>query len=240
MKTRKILLPIILLALCLSLSSCLDLIDGIDGNNHPATEFRNVSAFSGVVSRGAFEVRIIQGSTNEVEIEAESNLLQFIETRVLGKNLIIKTHNSRRLNNHQPMIITVTTTEIDKIELDGSGEIIAHNLSATELDVNLSGSGDIDLEATVDEMYASISGSGNIYLEGVTDYSKMHVSGSGDIHAKDFIQNHCEASISGSGKMYIYVNDVIEALISGSGSIYYDGNPDVSSRISGSGKVVHI
>ncbi len=86
MKTRKILLPIILIAITLSMSSCLDLVDGIDGNNNPTTEIRNVSSFTGVVSRGAFEVRIIQGTTNEVVINAESNLLQFIETRVSGNN----------------------------------------------------------------------------------------------------------------------------------------------------------
>jgi hypothetical protein len=222
------------------MSSCLDLIDGIDGNNNPTTEIRNVPAFKGVVSRGSFEVRIIQGTVNEVVINAESNLLQFIETRVSGNNLVIKTHNNRRLNNHKPMIITVTTTEIDKIELDGSGYISSDSIDSPELDLNLSGSGHIELDISVDDLYGSISGSGHIDLSGFATNGKLNISGSGKLDAHDLIMVNCMARISGSGKMYIFVNDFIDASISGSGSIYYDGNPSVTSHISGSGKVIHL
>jgi len=47
-----------------------------------------------------------------------------------------------------------------------------------------------------------------------------------------------DASISGSGSVYITANQEIDERISGSGGVYYKGNPDkVSSRASGSGKV---
>ena len=224
----------------MSLSSCLDLINCIDGNNHPSIENRNLSSFTRVISRGSFEVRIIQGNTHEVEIEAESNLLQYIETRVSGNNLIIKTYRNRCLKNHRPILITITTPEIDRIELDGSGEITADNLISTEMDISLSGSGTIDLGITVEDLYVGVSGSGNIFLDGTADHTKMHISGSGDIKAEGLIQDDCIAHISGSGKMYIFVNDFLDASISGSGKIYYDGNPDVTSHISGSGKVIHL
>lgn len=240
MKTRKLLLPIILILFSLSLSSCLDLIDGIDGNNNPTTETRNVSYFTGVISRGCFDVRIIQGSTSEVVINAESNLLQFIETQVRGNNLVIKTHNSRRLNNHRSMIITITMPEIDKIELDGSGTITADAVDAQELDINLSGSGQIDLDISVDHLYGTISGSGHVNLSGFANYGKLNISGSGKLDARNLIQDRCIARISGSGRMYVFVNDFLDATISGSGDIYYDGNPSITSHISGSGRVIHL
>jgi len=240
MKLKNQLITIILITVALSLTSCLDIIDCINGNNHLTTENRNLPSFRGVISRGSFEVRIIQGTTNKVEVEAESNLQNHINTRVSGNNLIIDTQNNRCLNVNYPIIITVTTVDLNKVELDGSGTVRCDEVQSTEMDVNLSGSGSVYINLNVEDLYAGISGSGSINLEGTAINSKLTISGSGDIHAKDLIQDHCMANISGSGKMYIYVSETLDARISGSGNVYYDGNPSITTHISGSGKVRHI
>ena len=138
------------------------------------------------------------------------------------------------------MIITVTTPEINKIELDGSGLITAEAVDTQELDLNLSGSGHIDLTISVDELYGTISGSGHMNLSGFATNGKLNISGSGKLDARDVIQDSCIARISGSGKMYVYVNGFLDATISGSGDVYYDGDPSITTRISGSGRVIRL
>ena len=83
-----------------------------------------------------------------------------------------------------------------------------------------------------------LSGSGSIELEGSGAEVYARISGSGKIRADDLKVEVLEASISGSGSIYMTVAEEIDASISGSGNVYYDGDPDrVHSNSSGSGKV---
>ena len=87
-------------------------------------------------------------------------------------------------------------------------------------------------------MDAVISGSGNLTISGEARNADFLVSGSGKIDADDLTLNDCEARVSGSGNMWVYVDRFLDATISGSGSIYYTGEPAIESRISGSGRII--
>jgi len=73
----------------------------------------------------------------------------------------------------------------------------------------------------------AISGSGNISLSGTTDDIKVAISGSGNIHAKDLRTRNLKVAISGSGNIWMAVSDYIKAVISGNGKVYYTGNPEI-------------
>ena len=238
MKTKRILLLIIALT-SLGLSSCLDLINCVDGNNRLTSENRNINSFSGIISQGSLKVEITQGTTNEVIVEAESNLQDLIKTRVFGGNLVIETRN-KCIDNNLPIVVKVTVVDIHRIELDGSGLIISDQLNTNNLDVYLSGSGMINLNVLSESIDARVSGSGQILMSGEANRTDLNISGSGNIRAEQLIQNICEAKISGSGNIYVNVQETLDVRISGSGSVHYFGNPTVNKSISGSGRVVKI
>jgi hypothetical protein len=231
----------------------------IEGNEMVVTENRPAGNISGIVSEGSFKVYIIQDSVNEITVEAESNLLPYIDTWMDGSTLILKEQDNRCINNHYPMIITVRTRNIDFVKLSGSGDIYGNNPFVTDyLRVELSGSGQVDL-ATVatsvetylsgsglirldvqgDRLVSEITGSGEMDLLGSIHKGDLSISGSGNIQAYGLLQDICFATISGSGNIYVTVKDLLDAKITGSGSIHYKGNPAVNSTITGSGVVVH-
>ena len=85
----------------------------------------------------------------------------------------------------------------------------------------------------------SVSGSGNIRLSGSSNELSARISGSGNADCAELIANDVTAHISGSGNVKVFANTSIDASISGSGNIYYKGAAkDVKSHKSGSGKVV--
>ena len=102
----------------------------------------------------------------------------------------------------------------------------------------VSGSGEINLENYTNAMDVRISGSGNLDLVGTGENNKFTVSGSGLIRSYNFMQETCEARISGSGDMQVEVNQNLNVNISGSGSVYYMGEPSLNVTITGSGKVI--
>jgi hypothetical protein len=189
-------------------------------------------------------------------IEAESNLIPLIRTRIDGSALVIDTRDN--LQSHYPMKVYVHTTEIDEIRLSGSGLMHAEDIVTGDLEISISGSGGIffsgtahdvkcfisgsgsmDLGLTCDELKADISGSGEMEVWGTGYNGDFDISGSGSIRAYDFILQECYATISGSGSMYLTVEDYLNVNISGSGNVFYLGTPVIETRITGSGSVIH-
>jgi hypothetical protein len=237
MKTIKTPLLIALFALLIGTSSCVDDIF-LEGNGIVETEFRRASGFDAVSSSGDFDVTIVPGDEYSVEITAESNLLSYIETDVVGNTLKIRTRGMYSLRDHRTIEIYITTPVLNGVALSGSGIIKTGSFLSDDFRVTLSGSGDIDTQISSETLKANVSGSGSIFIEGDTFESEFVISGSGKIKSYDLEQNVCQATISGSGDMYVNVSEAIDAHISGSGRVYYINYPVVYTSISGSGGVV--
>ncbi|MBW6459955.1 MAG: DUF2807 domain-containing protein [Bacteroidales bacterium] len=253
---RRLSLQALLIASALLIFSSCDKWNKVDGNYNVTTESRQVDSFNRVINEGNFDVYIIQDGTNEVFIEAESNLIPLIRTRVQGSALIIDTRDF--LRNHYPMKLFIHVDDITEAKLSGSGLLRAENITAGELDVsisgsgyiffsgtvdklscNISGSGSVDIGIEADELNATISGSGDMDIWGNIRKGVFKISGSGSIKSYELLQKECYATISGSGSMYLTVEEYLDVNISGSGNIYYMGNPVINVKISGSGKLIH-
>lgn len=237
MKTMKFNLLITFFALLIGTSSCIDEMF-VEGNGITETESRSASDFSQVSSSGDFDVTILPGTEYSVEVTAESNLIQYIETDVVGNTLKIRTRGMYSLRDHQAIEVFITTPLLNGLNLSGSGLIKTGNFISDDFQIGLSGSGNIDTQISADKLKANVSGSGNIIIEGDAFESNLVVSGSGKIKAYHLEQSHCLATISGSGDMFVNVSETIDANISGSGRVYYINHPAVHTSISGSGKVV--
>jgi hypothetical protein len=137
------------------------------------------------------------------------------------------------------LTVYVTMKTIEGLSVSGSGKLIGKTpIEAGNIDLDISGSGSMEMDLRAEDVDVDISGSGSVALNGKGDKIDVEISGSGRVKAEEFVVNVCEAQISGSGSCYITANVEIDAQISGSGTIYYHGNPDrVSSHSSGSGKV---
>jgi hypothetical protein len=256
MKTKNVTLVLLLLMSGLMFTGCYDHWHHVEGNYDVITETRQLPAFDRVINEGNFDVYIIQDSLSEVMLEAESNLIPLIRTHIEGTALEIDSKDD--LRNNYPMKIYVHTGDISEIKLSGSGLMRAENILTGNFEIGLSGSGNIlisgtaenvqssisgsgsmDLGLTCDEFEADISGSGVMEIWGNANRGDFDISGSGSIHAYDLILQECYARISGSGSIYVTVEDYLNVNISGSGNVFYLGTPEIETTITGSGSVIH-
>lgn len=230
----------------------------IDGNGTIKTETRNAGSFTEISSESFFDVFIFQDSIEQVIVEAEANLLPYIQTIINGSTLILREQNHYCLDNTLPVKITVRVKDLEKVSLTGSGNIhgnsefdtqsfvidltgsgnIDMEVNAQQVEAWLGGSGNIDLRTTTYDLKATITGSGNMHIWGETLDSDLIITGSGNITAYGLAQDNCYVTISGSGNVYVSVTDYLDVKITGSGSVYYRGSPQVKANITGSGKVV--
>jgi len=202
-------------------------------------ETRDLSGFTGVNFGVAGTVIIEQGSTFSVILEGDRDDLEEIQTVIRGSSLNIRHDNGIWSRNTDKITVYITMPEIEGLSVSGSGKIIAEaEVKTDDLEMNVSGSGDIVLEnLKAESVECGISGSGTIKLAGSTQDAELSISGSGRLKGHEFRTGTMDVSISGSGSCYAMVEDELEASVSGSGDVYYLGDPRIDARISGSGKV---
>jgi hypothetical protein len=254
MKTKTIII-LFISAFLLITSACNKSVLPIKGNGELTSETRSMSSFDRIANEGEFDVYIIQDEVFEVTIEAESNLIGSIRTSMNGNTLEIDTKDN--LKPSRPMKLYIRTPDVHGVSLSGSGIIDLGVIVTDNLDVSLSGSGEIRGDVEAEDVYlgmsgsgsssldlncntleTSISGSGDMYFNGIGNAASFNISGSGAVRAYNFELSTCVATISGSGDMFVNVSEQLNVTISGSGSIYYIGHPTIYKNVTGSGNVI--
>lgn len=212
---------------------------GVRGSGNVVEEVREVSGFTGVALAGIGDLTIEVGERESLGIEAEDNLMTYLETEVRNGVLEIGVQDGVNLNSTRPVRFYLTVEELDTIVLSGSGDIEAPDLEAERFSVTISGSGDVKMgDLSADILNVTISGSGNLDIAGgrVEDQD-ITISGSGEYQAGGLNSGSVEMTISGSGNATIWATDSLDVRISGSGSVNYYGNPRTTFSASGSGEV---
>lgn len=197
----------------------------------------NLDNFSGVGLTLSADVHIRQGSRQSVEIEAKESVIDNITTNV--KNDYWKIGFERNMRNYDKITIWITLPDLDRLSVSGSGDIKGKGKfeGLEELDLSISGSGNIYLEFDAAETNCSVTGSGDMQIEGKTRAQKISITGSGDVDSSELSTRDCVVRITGSGDCEVNASDNLEVYITGSGDVDYKGDPNVRSRILGSGDV---
>lgn len=210
---------------------------GIKGEGPKVTKTLDVSAFDGLGLTISADVYLTQGNTQSVKIEAQQNIIDNLVTDVENGYWRIK--YDKNVQNSGDVKIWITVPTLKKIGLSGSGDIIGETAfkNLGDLDLSVSGSGGIKLDANSTALEVGISGSGDMKLAGTTGNCNVKISGSGGVEAFDLAAKTCNVRISGSGDANVNVSDNLEVAIAGSGDVVYEGSPKVKSKISGSGDV---
>jgi len=153
------------------------------------------------------------GDGNEVIARGSPNAVASVE--VHGSRIVIRCrHESRR-----GLEITLPGQKLHRFNIAGAARVSMEGLSQHELDLRISGSGEVDAKGAVDHMIVSLSGSGSARL--------------GDVAMKKLT-----AHISGSGSIEAAPTDLADVKISGSGDVRLRGRPTkLRSHISGSGRI---
>jgi len=212
------------------------------GEGPLVTQTRNVGNFTGVSSEMSGKVNFTIAPDFKVEITAQQNILDVLNTNVVNGVLHIDFRNNVRVREHEDLLINITAPYADYFRLSGSGNMnVQGDVAANNLKVTLSGSGDIAVQNAVigDKIDTDISGSGNISIaNGAAVNEDVDISGSGKVEMAGVAAQNAVTHTSGSGDVKLALSTNLDAHISGSGSVYYHGNPIISTHISGSGRVI--
>ena len=217
---------------------------GVRGSGNVVDEDRNVSSFDSIRVDYPAAVRISQGGTESLEIEAEDNLLPGLRSEVKNGELRIyyKSQDGEHVNPTKTPVITIVVKDLNSIHFSSAGELTVDGLEAEDLNVSLDGAGSIELnDIAVSDLDVNLSGAGSTTASGTADHLNLTISGFGDFDGKDLQGNTANVTISGAGGATVWAEEDLDATISGAGSVSYYGSPaNVRKQINGVGGINHL
>ena len=230
----------ILIAASTLISSC-NVINGtgVTGNGNIRTEKRSTGNFNAVKTSGSIDIEISSGDAYSVSVENDDNILQYVVTEVHDGTLNVHYKDGYSIMDDHAKVY-VTAPSLDKLSVSGSGDITSQGMlkNSRQIEMNVSGSGNIKAQVDAPVINISVGGSGDISLTGHTKDFTCGVSGSGDVNCGGLESENATVKVSGSGNAHVFASVHLSATVSGSGDVYYRGNPPSPEiHTSGSGSV---
>jgi hypothetical protein len=226
------LIVLLVLAVTGSALACSAVGGAVKGSGRVVTSEVDVRGFSGVTFAAFGNLFVEVGSTEELRIEVDDNLVSYFETDVDNKMLTIKVKEGANLEPSDEVNFYLTVKELDTIVLTGAGKVETAGLRAEQFSVDLSGAGDLTMAGlTADSLQVDITGAGSLEIQsGYVEDQTVTISGVGDYKAEKLQSGSASLDISGAGSATVWAVKELAVKGSGVGKVEYVGNPRLSTE----------
>ncbi|WP_147623796.1 head GIN domain-containing protein [Treponema denticola] len=228
-----------LLVICIGCQSFSCSGEVIKGNGTIETKTFPQNNFNAISISGGWTADIRYSETFSIQIETDENIFPDLDISVAGTTLNIGFKSGYSISPTQCKV-SITMPALIKLQTVGSltAVISSFNMPKDSMSIDISGSGNITArDITVNTLKVDVSGSADFSATGKAENMIADISGSGDIKTTDFETEKADISISGSGSAKVWVTRHLKADIGASGSVRYKGNPVIETKSSGSGRI---
>jgi hypothetical protein len=181
----------------------------------------NVDSFDEISLIGPVNLRIKQGNTPSLNVDAEPEM--FSELSYSVKNGLLEIgykDNVTCFETNHGVWINATVPDIRMIEQSGEGDIISDGL------------------LSLSQLMIRTSGIANISLSGQVDQQMIESSGIVTVQNFNFSTRQTSIEVSGTGDIEVSCTEKLDIDVDGSAVIYYVGNPTITQKSSGSIEIV--
>jgi hypothetical protein len=212
-------------------------------DNAPATESRPVAAFSKIELDVPYDVTVTAQGAPAVDLSGPRKLFANIDTTVVGDTLVVRSHQHAGFNFHfgkraPQALIHITLPALSSLKAAGSGDVTLERYQGDQLELNLTGAGDLRAAGQSQLLKLHVGGSGDADLRQLKTASlNLRLDGAGDVKAGG-ITRSLDADLSGSGDFdagELHASHVA-MLMHGAGGVRLAGSgQELRVEVSGSG-----
>lgn len=207
------------------------------GSGNIVTEKRNTGSFNGIIVGGGFDVELRNGAT-EVTVEADDNIIKYIETTVENGQLKIRFGDNFSLHDAH-MKIYISSPEINSIKASASANVDAKDILKSGKSIRFQSSSGSEIQAAVDapEITVDASSGGEIKLRGRTKDVTVEGSSGADIKAKELLAESSRVTASSGATVSVYASVSLDVTASSGANVHYQGGANVKQSVSSGGEV---
>ncbi|MFA6873212.1 MAG: head GIN domain-containing protein [Bacteroidaceae bacterium] len=215
----------------------------VSSKNYITKQLPTPSDFHAIEIEGSADVEYRQSSSGElgIRIYGSDNVIELLDIKVINGTLHISFKDHVSITGESKLIVFVTSPRLEQVEITGSGDVdLKGTMRGEKLNVFITGSGDVKSDDLLyKEVNTAITGSGDVDLCVLkSNFVKAQISGSGDIDLKGSTEK-LELIIGGSGEIEAerLIANVVKASLSGSGDIACYASKQINADVAGSGEI---
>src|SRR5688572_1157535 len=162
----------------------------LEGNGKLVTKDIPIAPFEALKANGVYELKLSQGNSESVKIEADENIQDLFIVKNEGKTLVIemKKMDDTKINYKNKVKVYVNFKNLSSVELKTVGDVNNEgSLSFKDLEMKNKSVGDVNLKLTANKITISNKSVGNFKLSGKADDAVVKSSSVGSLEAGDFI-----------------------------------------------------
>ncbi|MBB2148502.1 head GIN domain-containing protein [Pedobacter gandavensis] len=229
-------LQLIALAIPVLLAGCTS--KCIEDSGVQVTKVVELKSYDKIKVSGTIKLILTQDSTYNVKIQADSNVVPLIRSRVSGSELELKLENGKYCGTDS-IVVYAGIGDLKELETSGMVRVIGESpIYVKDLDLDLQGGSDVTLNLNASKLSSKIDGVGKLTLTGQTGTHIVKTSGNAKLDAFSFVAGIYDINIEGTGKANINVLNDLKVKTSGVSEVFYKGNPkNVTEKKSGVSKL---
>ena len=197
MKTLYYIIALILLFFNLGFSQ--------ESKNYDITERRDLKNFTTISSNLNADIYLTQADSFSFEVSGRSKLIKLLETEVTSEGVLkIRLDRSSDVwDNVDKVSIYISAPSFEKLKLSGAGKVRAKTaLKSSKMGIYISGANTLEFkDVHLDELNLELSGVGNIEISGEATKANIELSGTGNIDVMDLVIQDAHCDISGLGRL---------------------------------------
>lgn len=175
----------------------------IEGNGKVVTRDVAVQPFDALKASGVYELKLSQGNSESVKIEADENLQEYFTVKNEGSKLVIDMEKlkHKNLRGKVKMRVYVTFKKLKDIDLSTVGNVMAQeSLAFDDLQLKNKSVGNVDLKFTANKLNLNNTSVGTVKLSGKAQDAVVRNTGVGALEAGSFVVQTMDIENTGVGQ----------------------------------------
>ena len=200
----------------------------IKGSGNVVTRDVSIQPFDELEASGVFELKLFQGSKEQLKIEAEDNLQDLFEVKNEGSHLKISMKKNSHYDSKKTMKVYLTFRNLKSMDLAMVGNVSSdEKLNFTELKIDNKSVGNVKLDLTAQKLNLENNSVGNFTLSGKVDNAVIKHNGVGAIRASDLLVQTMDIEALGVGSAEVNAEKQLKVKDSFLGRVRNRGNATV-------------
>ena len=205
--SMKILHSLLITSLCLALFACSSGEKIVKGNGKIVNQTRDLQDINAISAVGNVKITVYQSSAPSLLVKTDQNILPYISTETVQKQLKIYVKNKTKLVPSQDIVITINAPNIQSFQCAGMTQAKLKNLVQKSLTVDCKGNSHVNLSGQVQTF-------------------NINVSGKSSINAKKLKADEVDINADGDRKIEVHVMKSLKITGAGNSQITYYGYPE--------------
>ncbi len=204
-----------------------------------------ISDFTSLIISGSYDVEIKNGENFSLSVTGYEKDLERVQVKNIGQTLTLSEKDISKAcifceEEGLKIILTVSTSSYNSLELRGSNTIVAEPITTEKFTFLARGINKFEGSIEAKELRLEQDGASKIKLRGKVDTGYFVLDGATRLEALDLILQILRLEMDGAARADVTVQTALEGTVDGVARLKYSGNPRNNLMVEGGAKVERI